>query len=34
LKIGYGHFGPEVHKGMTISEKECEELFIEDLEKA
>jgi hypothetical protein len=24
FKIGYGHSGPEVHKGMTISEEKCE----------
>lgn len=27
MKIGYGHAGPEVHRGLTISEERCEELF-------
>ena len=34
MKIGYGHAGPEIHRGMTISEERCEEIFNEDLEKA
>lgn len=34
LKIGYGHAGPEVQRGMIINEETAEELFKKDLEKA
>ena len=31
--IGYGHYGPDVKKGMTITKKQAEELFKKDVEK-
>lgn len=31
--IGYGHYGADVKKGMTISQVEADELFTKDLEK-
>lgn len=30
--IGYGHTGPDVYKGLTISQERAEELFIQDVE--
>jgi len=32
--IGYGHTGPEVHKGMTITQEQAEELLMQDVKKA
>jgi lysozyme len=32
--IGYGHTGPEVHKGLCIPEKQANALLIEDIGKA
>lgn len=29
--IGYGHTGPDVHRGLTISERRAEEMLIADL---
>ena len=34
IKIGYGHAGLEVQKGMEITEEKADELFKEDFEKA
>ena len=31
--IGYGHYGADVKKGMTITQQEAEDLFRKDLEK-
>ena len=31
--IGYGHTGPEVKKGMKITQEEAERLLLQDLEK-
>jgi len=31
--IGYGHTGPEVHKGMTITQEQAEELLMQDVKK-
>ena len=31
--IGYGHYGADVKKGMTITKQEAEDLFRKDLEK-
>ncbi len=33
ITIGYGHTGPDVYPGQTISPQRAEELFREDLEK-
>lgn len=33
LSIGYGHYGPDVKMGQTITEKQAEELLIKDLVK-
>ena len=32
--IGYGHTGAEVHKGMTITQEQAEELLMQDVKKA
>ena len=32
--IGYGHTGTEVHKGMTITQEQAEELLMQDVKKA
>jgi len=32
--IGYGHTGPEVHPGLTITQEQAEELLMEDVKKA
>ena len=32
--IGYGHTGPEVHLGLTITQEQAEELLMEDVKKA
>lgn len=32
--IGYGHTGPEVHQGMTITPDRAEELLLQDVELA
>ena len=34
LTIGYGHTGPDVYEGKTISEKEAKQLLREDLKAA
>lgn len=34
LTIGYGHTGPEVKEGLTITEKEAEELLLADIDTA
>lgn len=31
--IGYGHYGPDVKKGMVITEEQAEELLRQDLER-
>lgn len=31
VTIGYGHTGPDVHIGMTITEDRAEELFAQDI---
>ena len=31
LTIGYGHTGPDVHKGLTITEEQATNLLAEDL---
>ena len=31
--IGYGHTGAEVHKGMTITQEQAEELLMQDVKK-
>lgn len=31
--IGYGHYGPDVYKGMTISQKQADEYLKSDLKK-
>jgi lysozyme len=31
--IGFGHTGPDVHKGLTITEAEAEDLLVEDVHK-
>lgn len=33
ITIGYGHTGPEVHLGMTITEEEAEDLLRQDVGK-
>lgn len=33
ITIGYGHTGPEVHLGMTITEAQAEAYLVADLEK-
>lgn len=33
ITIGWGHTGPEVHLGMTITEDEADDLLREDVEK-
>lgn len=33
ITIGYGHTGPEVHLGLTITEDEADEFLLADLEK-
>lgn len=32
--IGYGHTGPEVHPGLTITQEQAEELLMQDVKKA
>jgi lysozyme len=32
--IGYGHTGPEVHAGMTITQEQAEELLVQDVKRA
>ena len=32
--IGYGHTGPEVHSGMTITQEQAENYLAEDVKKA
>jgi lysozyme len=32
--IGYGHTGPDVHKGMTITQEQAEALLQKDIQKA
>jgi len=32
--IGYGHTGPEVHPGLTITQEQAEELLMQDVQKA
>jgi len=32
--IGYGHTGPEVHQGMTITQEQAEEYLAQDVKKA
>lgn len=32
--IGYGHTGPDVHEGMTITEQEANELLMKDVQTA
>ena len=34
LTIGYGHTGPEVHQGMTITQEQAEEYLAQDVKKA
>jgi lysozyme len=34
ITIGYGHTGPDVHEGQTITEPEAEALLRRDLQKA
>ena len=32
--IGYGHTGPDVHPGLTITQEQAEELLMQDTQKA
>ena len=32
--IGYGHTGPDVHPGLTITQEQAEELLMQDVKKA
>ena len=32
--IGYGHTGSDVHKGLTITQEQAEELLMKDIQKA
>jgi lysozyme len=32
--IGYGHTGPDVHTGLTITQEKAEELLMQDTQKA
>ena len=32
--IGYGHTGPDVHPGLTITQEQAEELLMQDIKKA
>jgi lysozyme len=32
--IGYGHTGPDVHPGLTITQEQAEELLMKDVQKA
>jgi lysozyme len=34
LTIGYGHTGPDVHEGMTITPEQAEGLLMEDIQRA
>jgi lysozyme len=34
LSIGYGHTGPDVHEGMTITPEQAEGLLMDDIQKA
>ena len=31
LTIGYGHTGPDVYRGLTITEEKAEQLLVQDL---
>ena len=33
LTVGYGHTGPDVHEGQTITEAEAEALLVQDLKR-
>jgi lysozyme len=33
LTIGWGHYGPDVYPGMTITQERADEMFVEDLQR-